>query len=457
KVLRGRCRTLSYDVKEKTLWALFSGASVLSFIRGAAAFPLLYVVRDSALYYYSFFAHTARIVLQDSGRVRTLGIVLALALLAKSSLSVFGLMGGGANALYISCLLAVSLLSMPLWEKKHRWWFVVIAFMFALLLHGRVRSSWVAFAAFGLAFPLAAAFYGFGRRRCVKALLALAAGACLLFVLPEESFQRKMRSRLAWVPFVGKGAMEGPLGSERPSGAHQDHFPTDVKSNSIGTGASFRPLKQSRLVFYEFQTFFQGLASPNLLTRVYFWLDAVEEVFGIDSGLFVENRRDSGSMSPDFRDYLTSRIGKFQLSNEIEGRWASFGVNSQTLRIFAGVPFGHKFVPSRLFWWMLETTRYDPHNSHIAVLYRTGLIGFLSYAGILALSFVRGARLAFYAGDTEDRWVLLSLLGGLLVHVVHSMTDVTLENAYKGMFFWVFLGAVGACSKRSAAIEGRSA
>lgn len=104
-----------------------------------------------------------------------------------------------------------------------------------------------------------------------------------------------------------------------------------------------------------------------------------------------------------------------------------------------GIPFGEGFIPGRVFLDH-QSNRYDPHNFIFAMLYRTGIIGLMIF---LTMTF-RIMRKAYLVAKETD-WILQKdmILGSLLClvyHMAHSLTDVTLENPFKGGPYWFFLG-----------------
>jgi hypothetical protein len=122
-------------------------------------------------------------------------------------------------------------------------------------------------------------------------------------------------------------------------------------------------------------------------------------------------------------------------------------IDNKNVRFLFGVPFGRAFIPERISA-MHHVNRYDPHNSLIAILYRTGFVGFCSYSIIVFMAFYRGCVALRRSTDANLRYTLLAALSAFVYHVGHSLTDVTLENPFKGIPFWLLLGIVSVVTSR---------
>lgn len=108
-------------------------------------------------------------------------------------------------------------------------------------------------------------------------------------------------------------------------------------------------------------------------------------------------------------------------------------------RALFGRPFGKQFIPGRLFI-IHRVDRYDPHNSFIAILYRTGCIGFLMFMLIAIRELKKSYSLAKKTQWTEQKLMLVGCMVCFIYHVGHSVLDVTLENPFKGGIYWLLLG-----------------
>jgi hypothetical protein len=110
-------------------------------------------------------------------------------------------------------------------------------------------------------------------------------------------------------------------------------------------------------------------------------------------------------------------------------------------RLFFGFPMGRPFVPLQVSRW-LDIKRFDPHNSLVAIFFRTGLVGVLSFL-ILFFSLLYHALLNISSAKEGIQKNILRF--GLLFAFygfVHLQTDVVLESPFKAVFFWL---AVGLC------------
>ncbi len=77
----------------------------------------------------------------------------------------------------------------------------------------------------------------------------------------------------------------------------------------------------------------------------------------------------------------------------------------------------------------------DLHNSHIAIFYRFGFLGFLFYGCLFLIALVRSGLGAFL----NDKSALI-LFGFLLWFLVINSFNVVLEGPFLGSIFWIVLG-----------------
>ncbi|HOW28620.1 MAG TPA: hypothetical protein PK876_09000 [Elusimicrobiota bacterium] len=123
-----------------------------------------------------------------------------------------------------------------------------------------------------------------------------------------------------------------------------------------------------------------------------------------------------------------------------------------------GTPFGKPFLPPRLVY-VLTVDRFDPHNSFVAILYRIGLVGFTGFLLIVGSILLSSYRLLRKRDVFDFEQCLMYGFMSCIVYVLaHSCWDVTLENAFKGAFLWILLGALILWGKkiRSSSLEKRS-
>ena len=135
-----------------------------------------------------------------------------------------------------------------------------------------------------------------------------------------------------------------------------------------------------------------------------------------------------------------------QLSDEPNAAWR-FLMWLQLVKLWTGAPvFGVGFAydfGAQDPWGAAHALdrRIDPHNSYVALLCRTGIIGF----GLLLFAAwytVRGLlRLKRCTGQPQQKMFLVDcLLGCFLAVSVYALMNVTLETPYHGIFFWLLIG-----------------
>lgn len=112
-----------------------------------------------------------------------------------------------------------------------------------------------------------------------------------------------------------------------------------------------------------------------------------------------------------------------------------------------GVGFAHDLGEQEP--WLVEVDRADPHNSYLALLARTGMIG-VGLLGVLwVLSVVVLTTLARGPQSLPGTSLARITLGCLLGISVYAAMNVTLEAPYHAPFFWLFLGMGLALSERA--------
>jgi len=113
-------------------------------------------------------------------------------------------------------------------------------------------------------------------------------------------------------------------------------------------------------------------------------------------------------------------------------------VTSRPDYLILGVGFGKPFMPKCAAFMHREWM--DPHNSHLAILYRMGLLGFGIYIWLI-LRFLKDC-LSFLKqnNDKTTKLYIIGLLGAFILVLVHCTFSVILEGPYKGIFFWITMG-----------------
>lgn len=136
----------------------------------------------------------------------------------------------------------------------------------------------------------------------------------------------------------------------------------------------------------------------------------------------------------------------FQLSDEPNAAWR-FVMWIRLLTLWSsspifGVGFSYDFATQEP-WGVMTEERIDPHNSYVAILARTGIVGLglvlyvLWSVGRLLIRLKRGMR------QNSDLFLADSLLGCLTAVAVYASMNVILETPYHGIFFWLLMGMAG--------------
>ncbi len=118
-----------------------------------------------------------------------------------------------------------------------------------------------------------------------------------------------------------------------------------------------------------------------------------------------------------------------ELLQEVGSRWDY---------LIFGFGFGKPFMPKSAAFMHLEWI--DPHNSHLAILYRMGLLGFGVYIWLILRFLKRCLRFLKQNDDRTTKLYMIGLLGAFILVLVHSTFSVILEGPYKGIFFWITMG-----------------
>lgn len=135
-------------------------------------------------------------------------------------------------------------------------------------------------------------------------------------------------------------------------------------------------------------------------------------------------------------DPLTSKTAVITSNNE---KMAVDITRHPGVTLMFGYPMGKPFIPERVKNWMDEK-RFDPHNSFIAILYRTGCVGLGSFiVWILLLLRNVWGRLS-NTPQTIHEPLMTSAFLFILYLLIHMQTDVLLESPYKGVYFWIAIG-----------------
>lgn len=153
--------------------------------------------------------------------------------------------------------------------------------------------------------------------------------------------------------------------------------------------------------------------------------------------------------------FLADHIAEFALKyktlssplEEANAAWrAAFWLNVVSLWLshpFVGVGFTHDFFneePLNLAFVVHD----DPHNSYLAILARTGVVGLFFIIACSLLFVILMVRLLRQSSSRETLLLAGSLLSCFVAIGAFAAANVTLESPYHAIFFWLFIGA-GVC------------
>jgi hypothetical protein len=123
-----------------------------------------------------------------------------------------------------------------------------------------------------------------------------------------------------------------------------------------------------------------------------------------------------------------------------------------------GVGFDRLFVPDWMFGFQqleILTNRatgafqLDPHNSHLHLFYRIGLIGFVAYLFLIKRAFSTALLYLKNGQETRLKYYTIGYLSALTSVAGQAFVGVLFEAPHRGIPFWVLLG-VSTCFPRIA-------
>ena len=147
--------------------------------------------------------------------------------------------------------------------------------------------------------------------------------------------------------------------------------------------------------------------------------------------------------------------------------WVSFlaDMSQSWTSVVFGVGFDRLFIPD----WMLEMTKaelmrnkatgvnqLDPHNSHLHLLYRIGVIGFVAYLMLIRGAFVSSFKYLREGTSVRLKYYTVGFLSALAGVGGEALVGVLFEAPHRGIPFWVLLG-VSTCFPRVALENERRA
>jgi O-antigen ligase len=105
----------------------------------------------------------------------------------------------------------------------------------------------------------------------------------------------------------------------------------------------------------------------------------------------------------------------------------------------AGVGFSHDFYDEDPLH-LVQADHYDPHNSYLAILARTGAVGLLLVVAASFFFLRLLIRLARRTNSEETSMLGTCLLSCFVAIGTFAAANVTLESPYFALFFWLFIG-----------------
>ena len=488
-ILRTRTRIvtsfLSIPLGWRICWLGFLSVGLLSAIRGITQFPIIRVLRDSAIVYYSIAAFLLLTVDVTADRLKLMFKWVAGAVFLRSLLCLFIIYTrpeiseplaifygqGAGGSLWIALTLLAALAYTGFWPSQG-WMLPWMTVLLMELMGEAVRSSWTGF----VAAVMILAILLTTQIKFRKLLFRVIAVSALMILLPGTliHFLSSIQVHtLATAPV--KIGHPKTIPSPRPvHTAPPPKTATNTLNNTLREMIRPKPLETHlepdptltmnrrsvtpwQNIMSRFRSLGQGSESVNVNTRLLMWKDAITEVLGM--GLYSPSLHRSDlqhfhlpSMNiaklTDFMDIrptiftgLENEIVRIRFIEDGTAPKAPWFTPSRLVTILFGFPFGKLFLPPEIIFCVVSPYRYDPHNSFIAIFYRTGAVGFVLFAGMTLMVFHRMGRI-LKTRSLDSFWsgCLMATGAGIAYHLVHSLTDNTLENAFKGLVFWVLIG-----------------
>jgi len=481
----------SLPVNFRWFWSLYLAMGCISLAKGVNHYPLARVMRDSALVYYSLGILLIMALDLSFEKLRIVMITLASCALAKAladCLSHAYLPVGFATFFLgqpaaVSLLLGMALLSYAAINKlcisslRAYGWLVLLS---SAILTDAVRSTWTGICVAVLVL-IGLLCFQLPLRTIVKRVCVLGAliglGSVTVLKLMSLNFQKPSKLQPTFTtpvpaptptPTPISQPIAKPVAPPSPKPMVQrppplpivSPVPTSVVTPALpNVPAVVKPAEPERPLdraLKKFTSFAQGRQSPNVMTRLLMWEDAIDEVFSV--GLFSPTLSEKDLTRYKIRWDETERrnhVWKIRVSARNLSDYAVYihvvenndipptTLLSEITRALTGLPFGKMFLPPQIVWDVDAINRYDPHNELIAILYRLGLLGLMSFLGLVAVTwrwcytYLKGNSL-----KEHSRTILLAAAVCTVCHVVHSLTDNTLENAFKGLWFWFLIGII---------------
>ncbi len=444
-------------------WLFFIVAAVQSFLRGLwGRYPLPETIRDSALCYYAAFTLWAYSVADRSWRVKAIRVLGCVILVRATAFLwqnfAFAILPGqdAAKAMYFSfaLLFLMSNYSLPLLKPKPLLMCSLFASLIFLL---QVRTAWLALIMTGMLAGLAGVFNRSWLNIPRRLFLMLPVGLCAAFLiatLPRSSILPSELATELGTLALGKKSPNVTTRMRLWSNAFEQIFITgsakemkktfimSIPDTGVGTsgigryyalGTYTRASKEKVKALEEKAAELYDKESVGTQKNLEFSLTSVPDVTPT-----APPATPAPPVPPEKPTYQQEVLE--QKGGAVFLRIPPLHA-SRYVRTVLGIPFGYPFLPAFGEGW-LTTQRFDPHNSLIAWFYRTGLIGILSFGWVIFAALRRATvyslRMKSAATPLDPHILTASLC--IVYCLGHSLTDVTLENPFKGVFLWIFLG-----------------
>ena len=82
----------------------------------------------------------------------------------------------------------------------------------------------------------------------------------------------------------------------------------------------------------------------------------------------------------------------------------------------------------------------DYHNSYIAILTRTGFLGFMTFIYITIIFYYHGIQFIMNTNDPQYKAYMIGILSSHLSVFINSQFSVVLQGPYMGIFYWILMG-----------------
>jgi O-Antigen ligase len=142
------------------------------------------------------------------------------------------------------------------------------------------------------------------------------------------------------------------------------------------------------------------------------------------------------------------------LLEEPNAAWrAAFWLNMVSLWLSSpvlGVGFSHDFFNEEPFHAAVAD-HYDPHNSYLAILARTGVVGLFIFGVTAFLGIKLLIRMLRHSKCEETVLIAGCLLSCFTALSVFASMNVTLESPYHAIFFWLIIGMIVALAENERA------